>query len=39
MFLLLKEVAAAGGMGAGIIAFFGGKLTSGINTILDLFDF
>lgn len=30
---------AAGGMGAGIIAFFGGKLTSGINTILDLFDF
>ena len=26
-------------MGAGIIAFFGGKLTSGINTILDLFDF
>ena len=30
---------AAGGIGAGNIAFFGGKLTSRINTILDLFDF
>lgn len=30
---------AAGGMGAGIIAFLGGNLKSGIETILDLVDF
>jgi len=40
-----KEVAnlpgsgAAGGMGAGVVAFFGGRLAPGIETVLDTLDF
>ena len=30
---------AAGGMGAGIVAFFGGKLSQGINVVLDIVKF
>lgn len=35
----VEGAGAAGGMGAGVIAFLGGRLKSGIETILDLVDF
>lgn len=35
----IKGTGAAGALGAGIIAFFNGKLQSGIDTILDITDF
>jgi glycerate kinase len=35
----LKGAGAAGAMGAGIVAFLGGKLKSGIETVLDIVEF
>lgn len=35
----IKGSGAAGGMGAGLIAFLGGRLKSGIDTILDIVEF
>ena len=37
--LVLPGGGAAGGMGAGMAAFFGGQLKSGIDTLLDAVDF
>jgi glycerate kinase len=35
----LKGAGAAGAMGAGVVAFLGGELKSGIETVLDIVDF